>query len=112
MASQISRRTSLVLTAGGALSLLAACAPSATPTATAPVAPPPTVVQIDRTPTAGAATSPTSAAAATAVPKDLVNLRLGLPTAAVQNDSVAWYLLGKERGFQREQGVDIELVPI
>lgn len=113
MASHISRRTSLTLTAGGMLSLLGACAPSTAPTATAPTAPPPTVVPAARTPAAGvAAKAPTSAPAAKPAPKDLVKLRLGLPTASVQNDSVAWYLLGKERGFQREQGVDVELVPI
>lgn len=97
--------------AGGVLSLAAACAPSTQPAQTSPGEPPPTVVQAERTstPTPGraATTAPTKAA-----PKDVTPIRLGLPTASLQNHTVSWYLLSKEKGFQAEQGVDIEYVPI
>lgn len=90
-----------------AVSPLGACAPSSPPppaAASAPAPPAPT----SAAPSAAAASAPAAAPSpVAAAPPSLTPVRMGTQTSV--NDIAMW--LGQERGYFREEGIDLDLVP-
>src|SRR4051794_513702 len=84
-----------------AVVLLGACAPSAPAPAVSP-APPPAAASV---PSSAAASAPAAPVPATAAPAALMPVRMGTQTSV--NDIAMW--LGAERGYFREEGVDLDL---